>query len=273
MLDYSQTTITGFSIHQSTDEEYLENLRLKTKVGCLQNSQCSDGFECVENECVDKDDIDVCKKVKLSSGARKLEVGDSINSIKSVFTDGRLPYLLSDGEIVEIVDNELIEYFYVQAIFIGDNKIKKENENYVIDSEGDIFTYKLIFSRGVDFSSENIQGQVLRILGEEYVIDSKSDNSKIILVLDNKKIKLEDGKKAKIKKGLFFNDLEGNFVKITKGEEEKVIMFEIGFNIEDKDEKNLKIKESYNEAVFDDIEFSFDNMNYGFADVKVGGRC
>jgi len=126
----------------------------------------------------------------------------------------------------------------------------------------------------VNFSSENIQGQVLRILGEEYVIDSKSDNSKIILVSDNnKKIRLEDGEKAKIKKGLFFNDLEGNFVKITKGEGEKVIMFEIGFNLENKNEKKLKIKESYNEGVFEDIELSFEGVNDEFADVKVGGKC
>jgi len=93
---FSQTTITGFSVHQPTDGEYLENLRLKTKVGCLQNSQCSDGFECVENECVDRGDIDICKKVKLSSPTRKLKYGDSINSIKEVLTDWDLPYLLSE---------------------------------------------------------------------------------------------------------------------------------------------------------------------------------
>jgi len=268
-----KSTITGFSIYQNTvNEEFLDTLKIKAGVECLKNSQCSEGYGCVDNKCVEESKIDVCKRIKLSGGARKLKQGDSMNSIKSVFTDGQLPYLLSDGEIVEIVDDKLIEHFYIQAIFIGDNTIEKENDNYVINnSAGNVFTYKLIFSKGVDFSSKNIQGQVLRILGKEYVIDSKSDNSEIILVSDNKKLKLEDGKKTKVKRGLFFSEVKGNFVKINKGEGGKVIGFEIGF---DMDEKKLKVKESYKESVFEGVKISFDDVNdYGFADVKVGGRC
>jgi len=271
-----KSTITGFSVYQnSVNEEYLDALKVKAKVECLKNSQCSEGFECVENKCVDKKEVDVCEEVRLYSDGTKLRLGYSLNSVKRVFTDGQLPYLLTDGEIVEIVNEKLIEYFYVQAIYIGDNTIENENSSYVINNSGNnIFTYNLIFSKAVDFSSENIQGQALRILGKEYVIDKKSDNSKIILVSDDKKIRLEDWKKAKVKRGLFFNEVKGNFVKINKGEGGKVIGFEIGFDLESKDEKKLKIRESYDESVFEGVKISFDNVNdYGFADVRIGGRC
>jgi len=73
---------------------------------------------------------------------------------------------------------------------------------------------------------------------------------------------------------LFFNEVKGNFVKINKGEGGKVIGFEIGFDLESKDEKKLKIRESYDESVFEGVKISFDNVNdYGFADVRIGGRC
>ena len=178
--------------------------------------------------------------------SEKLKQGDTLNSIKSVFTDGQLPYLLADGEIIEIIDNNLVEYFYVQIIFIGENVIERENESYIV--KGDFFTYKLIFSKAVDFSNKNIHGQVLIILGKEYVIDSSSDNSKIVLVSDNKKIRLENGKKAKTKKGLFFRDVEGNLVNLIKGEDGKIISIEIEFsNING----NLNIGDSFSEDVFD----------------------
>ena len=247
--------LTGFAIFsEDLSEDYLEGLRLKAKVECLQNSQCSEGFECSGNKCVDEEEINLCQDFKLYSGGTKLEVGQPINSVKSVITHGQLPYLLSPGEIVEVVNEGLIEYIYLQIIFIGENKIEKENEDCFIKKNNEPFyTYKLVFSKAVDFSSENIQGQVLRILGEEYVIGSKSDNSKIYLISDNKEIKLEDG----------------GDIKITRNEEGNVIMFEIGFN----PQNNLKVKEDFSDSTFNAIKLSFDNFNGGFADVRLGGSC
>ncbi len=115
--------LTGFTT-QSIDASQLEELRLKAEVECLQNSQCPEGFGCVGNVCVDEKEIDVCQDFKLYSGGTRLGVGQPINSVKEVLTDGQLPYLLSDGEIVEDVNGKLIEYFYIQVILIGENKIE-----------------------------------------------------------------------------------------------------------------------------------------------------
>lgn len=242
---------TGFAT-QSIDASHLEELRLKAEVGCLQNSQCPGGFGCVGNVCVNKNEINLCQDFKLYSGSRRLEVGQPINSIKEVLTDGQLPYLLPDGEIVEEVNNELIEYFYIQVILIGDNKIEKENEYYTIANDKPLYIYRLILSTGVDFSNKNIRGQVLRILGEEYIIGSNSDNSNIYLVSNKENVRLQDKENVKIT-----NDENGN-----------VIMIEIEFFSQDK----IKNNEANVDSVFSSTKLSFKYDN-NFADVRIGGNC
>ncbi len=267
---------TSFTIYQDkdVDKTYLENLKLKANVECLQNSQCLEGFECVGNKCVNKDEINVCQKIKLSSDSIPLEVGKPINLAKRVLTRSDLPYLLSNGKIVKIIDGELTEYLYSPVILIGDNKIERENEEYFIKLKNDsfIYLYRSTFSNPVDFSDKEIQGQILRILGKEYTIDSTSLNSKIGLTSENKKIIIEDGKKVKIKDGLFFDDIDNSLGKIIKGDDGNVSRIEISFNKQDK--INIKNKEKYENLVFDSVEFSFNDVNIkGFADISIGGKC
>ena len=245
---------TGFSIQtQALSQNTLENLKLKAQVECLQNSQCSENQECMENRCMNKNEIDVCQNVKLSTASRNLKEGDSINSIKSVLTKKDLSYLLSDGELVEIVKGGLIEYFYSPVILIGNNKIENENGNYVVKNDEPLYTYKLTFSNPVDFSNKNIQGQAIRIFGEEYIIKSNSDDSEIKLSSKNNNLNLKN---------------KGS-TKIIKDNEEKVIAIEIDFNSLNK----IKVKENYSELFFNKTRLSFDNIDNEFADVKIGGNC
>jgi len=243
---------TGF-VTQSLNANNLENLRQKAEVECLQNSQCPENSSCVGNKCIDKKEIDLCQSVSLSTPTRKIKKGDSINSIKEVLTKAQLPFLLSDGELVEEINNELIKHFYIQIILIGEDKIEKENQDYLIENNQPIYTYRLIFSNGVDFSDKNIQGQVLGILGEEYTISSNSDNSNIYLVSKNKKIVLKDSED----------------IKITQNEEGKIIMIEISFFSNNK----IKTKENHIDSVFNKIKFSFNNADDNSADVRIGGSC
>jgi len=249
---------TGFVISQDDviDRDYLESLRVKAEVGCLQNSQCSEGFECVANFCIDKKEINLCKERSLSLPARKLEVGKPINSEVEALIDKDLPYLLSDGELVEIIDGKTIEYFYVQTIFIGINKIEEENENYFIKKENNepLYTYKLFFSNGVDFSSKNIQGQVLRILGKEYVIGEKSTNSEIELISADNTIQLSNNKNIKIT-----IDKNGDVIKI------EALYFS---------QDEMKTNDNSLDDVFNSIKFSFNSVDKdGFADIRIGENC
>ncbi|MDD5012162.1 MAG: hypothetical protein PHQ66_00740 [Candidatus Nanoarchaeia archaeon] len=243
---------TGFVIN-SVDASQLENLRLRAEVECLQNSQCSENSECVENVCVNKTEIDLCRKINLYTPTNRLKIGDSINSVKTVLTKAQIPSLLSGGELVEIIDDKLVNYFYTQLILIGDNKLEKNIEEYAIEKDKPLFTYRLVFSNGIDFSDKNIQGQVLRILGEEYIIGSNSDDSNIYLISEKKNIKLNSDEN----------------IKIIKNKEENVL--EINFNFFPSD--NLRVNESFSESTFNAIKLSFYDADDNFADVGIGGNC
>jgi len=243
---------TGFAI-KPINKVTLESLRQKAEVVCLQNSQCLEGSECVNNACVNKNEIDICQEISLSTPTRKIKNGDSINSVKKILTGEELPYLLSRGELVEIVNNKTIEYLYSPVILIGDNKIEKENQEYQVSIDEPIYTYRLTFSKGVDFSNKNIRRQSLRILGNEYIIGSNSDNSNIYLVSDKKNILLQNK----------------NNIKIIQNEKKNIMSIEIIFFSWD----NIKVSNYFIEPTFNSIKLSFNNADDYFADVRVGGVC
>lgn len=249
---------TGFAA-QSSEKVSLETLKLNVGVECLQDSQCSEDAKCLNNLCINKKEINTCEEASLSTPTRKIKVGESINSIKGVLTKTQLPYLLSGGELVEVIDNKAIEYFYSSFIIVGNNNLERESESYSISNGNPIYTYQIIFSNGVDFSNKNIQGQKLRIFGEEYTIGSNSDNSKVELISDTKTINLQ----------------EGSNMKITKDENGNVIMIEIDFSSESK----VGINEDFADSTFNSIKLSVSPSSElipsedNFVEVKVGGVC
>lgn len=246
---------TGFAISrdETIDVNYLNKLKQNAGVECLQNSQCADDFECISNSCVDKKKINPCQSVNLYTPTRKIKYGDSINSVKEVLTKDQLPYLLSDSELVEIIDDKIIEYFYSSIILIGDNKVEKENNEYIIKNNAPVYTYKLTFSKPVDFSNKNIHGQTLRLFGEEYVISEESDNPEIKLISNKKTIILEDRGNTGI-----YRDEKGNVVRV-----------EILFN----SLENIRADNSFSDSTFNSVKLSFQQTDDSFADVKFGGVC
>jgi len=250
-----KTSISGFSVLSSgriTDGN-LDELRVGARVECLKNSQCLDGFECIENNCID-DGLVYIKNVKLSGGARNLNIGDKINSIKSILTKADLPYVLSSGELVKI-KGRVIEYFYSQSILIGDYEMTF-NGLEVLENKP-VFTYRLMFSNPIDFSDEDFHGQVLKILGKEYIIDGKSDNSEIVLVFDDKKIKIRNNKRFNLGKTF----LEENQMKIDYNDNGLVngIIIEFFKNIGE-----IKDSENFKDNVFGSIK-----LNKKFNDVEI----
>ena len=252
------------------NENYLESLRLEANVECLQNSQCSEGYECVANKCLETKKINNCKDIGLSTSTRRLKDGDFLNAYKRVITGAQLSDLLTNGELVEVVDNQLIEYFYTQVILIGNSKIEKEDLDYLIktNSNEPIYILRITFSKSVDFSSRNIQGQVLRILGKEYVIGTDSTNSVISLISNTEEIKLEKLKNVKMNS----NSLSGTIANIEKDSNGEVAVFEIAFNMPDN--SNIKVGKNAADSVFDAIKLSFNSVDVNdFADVRIGGKC
>ena len=253
---------TGFSIAQETvvNDKYLEDLREQAGLECLKNSQCGEGYVCVGNVCVEKADINLCESTDLYFRSVKLKGGDSISSLKEIITDNELPYLLSDGELIEINEDKLIEYFYTQTIWIGNNTLERDSGIYQIKqkTKEPLYTYFLTFSKPVDFSSKKIQGQILNILGNEYAITGKSDNDKIELSSISKKIVLKD---------------KENNVNVVKNSEGKVLFIEIPFYATPNRE-SIKVGEVYTDSLFNAVKLNFKYVSQeGFADVKFGGKC
>ena len=254
---------TGFTVLQSDvlTESDLENLRQQAKVECLQNSQCSQGYECVDNFCIEKNKIDLCQSVKLSTGAQPLEVGKPINSAKRVLTRSDLPYLLSDGELVKIEGENITKYFYSPVIIIGENVIDHDNgvNEIRIKENTPIYKYKMFFSNYIDFSDKDFHGQSLRILGKEYIIGSNSNNEEVELISTEKTVNLKDE----------------NNLRLIKNNEGKVESFEVYFNPQAVSVSGIKEGENFSvNTNFNPIDLKFNAVDSrGFADISIGGNC
>jgi len=238
---------------EEINENYLNELKEQAKVECLQNSQCSEGFDCVDNSCIDRTKIDLCKKVSLSTNARPLIIGNPINSAKRILTKTDLRDLLTDGEIIEINERrEVVKHPYTSYIEVGDALVKEGIENYVVGGEDELlFSYKLVFSKSIDFSKSQIHGQVLRIFGKEYLIGSDSTNSVIILISENKTVELSD-------KNIVIERDSGGFI----------------YSFEKKFEGSLGVGEKHSDTFFEEVELSFNSLDInGLADVTFGGIC
>ena len=117
-------------------------------------------------------------------------------------------------------------------------------------------------------SSRNIQGQVLRILGKEYVIGTDSTNSVISLISNTEEIKLEKLENVKINS----NSISGTIANIEKDSNGEVAVFEIAFNMPDN--SNIKVGENAADRVFDAIKLSFNSVDAnGFALASIEGKC
>ncbi len=253
-------------------KDYLKTLKLQSNIECLQNSQCSEGYECISNNCIKSAEMNNCQNIQLSTSTNKLKSGMPINSYKKVITNSELPNLLTNGKIIEIIDDKLTEYFYTQVILIGNNKIEKENLNYLIktNSNEPLYTLRIAFSKGIDFSDREIQGQVLRILGKEYTIGYDSTNSLIYLISEDKTIKLEEGRSIKI--GLLSSEAKDSLVKINKDINSEVNSIDVSFDLSDVGD--IKTGEDYVNSVFNNLDFSFYSVDANeFADVRIGGDC
>jgi|SRR3989344_2334238 len=250
-------------------EGYYNGLRSAVNVECLKNSQCSEAQECISAKCVEKNTIDLCQESKIAPISQRLRVGDSISAFRKTFTDARLPYLLSNGVIVESVKNNITEHYYMQFIMLGDNKFEKNNGQYSvrIDNQSTfLYKYKIYFSKDVDFSNKNILGQTIRILGKEYIIEENSNNTEIYFNSNERRIELQHENQAIVGSQI----IEGTKVTFIKGSTDHVSGIEVDFAPLD----NLYSTEKYVDPIFGSIEFSFNSVDATeTADMTLGGKC
>jgi uncharacterized protein YuzE len=272
-------TISGIVISQSQSVVYnvdpisksdLENIRALLKVECLQNSQCSNGYECINNNCIGGERINSCKDISLAPVSTPLFIGQSLNTYREAFTETNLPDLLSDGTIAVLENGNVTEYNYAQVIFSGSAKLRSQNGQVSLratESPNDFFyKYKIYFSNGLDFSSRFVRGHSLRILGNEYVIGNDSTNSDLYLVSAERQIKLDNLRRIMVGQ----NEISGSDVSIDRDNNGNVISIEIIFNKGGVERQLVTVGDSYSDPIFNSSIISFNS--YGDrASITIGG--
>lgn len=267
----SEKTLQEYTITRIS-ESSLEDLRSKAYVECLSNSQCSENSECLENKCVDKNKIHFCQNIKLAPMSQHIGNNDPINKFREIFTDGTLPYLLTDGSIAAVIDGNLTVYEYVQVVKLGKKKLVFSQERPFVSSNDNknepLYTFRIYFSNGIDFSNDNIKGQTLRILGKEYTVGDKSTNSIVYLISNDRKIKLDE------KSGVVAdsNLLDNAKIRFIRDDKSLIIIIEIQYL--QQSNENIPVGERYVDTLFNSIELSFESISdKNAAILHLGGYC
>jgi len=134
----------------------------------------------------------------LFSGGTKLFINDSLNTVKNVLTESALPTVLKDGSFSGNVDAST-----TQKINIGSNpkvQFKKQptssddpmlalttsttQANYIYNST-------VTFSKAVNFSHADSEGETLDIFGTTYTIGSATDTDTIVLLRSAERLTLD----------------------------------------------------------------------------------
>lgn len=269
-LALSQSQVIKYNI-DPIDKGYLENLRSQLNVGCLQNSQCSDGYECIDGNCIINEEVNSCRDISLAPVSRPLFIGQPLNMYREAFTETNLPHLLADGIIAVSENGNITEYNYAQIIFSGNSKLRSENGQVVLrasENPDDFFyKYRLYFSNDVDFSSRQIRGQVLRILGNEYIIGNDSTNLDLYLISNQRQIKLESNRRVMVGQ----NEISGANVQMIRGDT-GVEVIEITFNKGGVERQTIGVGNSYADPVFNSSSISFNSYS-DRASITIGGEC
>lgn len=251
------------------DEGYLDTLTTELAIGCVQDSQCDEGYQCFKMSCVPEETVDLCQDVSIAPVSTPLFVTHQINLFRPIFTETLLPYLLADGSLVDEVNSEAVQYKYAQMIFIGNSELQIDGGQELIKTESDNFLYKYViyFSNEIDFSDTDIQGQVLKILGNEYVIGDDSTNEQIYLISGDRKIFLQDDNEAYLDQ----DSLDGTKVHILSGSE-GVYSIEIAFNENGNEIEDLTESNDYSDPLFSSSKLSFNSYS-DRASISLGGNC
>ena len=134
----------------------------------------------------------------LFSGGTKLYINDSLNSVKSVLTESSLPTILADGSFSGNVDASI-----TQKINIGfDPSVKFKKQPTSSDDPNlglttsttqakYIYNATASFSKAVNFSHADSEGETLEIFGSKYTVGSGTDTDTIVLLKSAEKLSLD----------------------------------------------------------------------------------
>jgi len=133
--------------------------------------------------------ISVANGADLSTPNTKLYLGDAINTARQTLTKANLPTTLASGVFT---DDAGTNYNYDLYIAVGSKTITFGTSGSDIDdptlyvdagtdSSAPLYTSSVVFSKPLNVSDSDVQGNVIKLFGNEYTIGSGSTNSALIL--------------------------------------------------------------------------------------------
>ncbi len=153
--------------------------------------------------------ISVSGGADLSTANTKLYLGDAINTAKQTVTKGELPTILASGVFS---DDTGTNYNYDQYIVVGSSVITFGNSGSDIEDPtlyiaagtsygSPLYTTRVVFTKPLNVSSSDVQGNVITFFGNEYTIGSGSTNSALILYGSSNAQTVSEGESVTINVG------------------------------------------------------------------------
>ncbi len=133
----------------------------------------------------------------LFTGGTKIYVNDSLNTVTSVLTKSSLPTTLADGSFSGNVDASIS-----QKIDLGSNPrvtfkrqpTSEDDPNYALQTSSTqanyIYNTTVTFSKAVNFSHADSEGNDITLFGMDFTISSSTDTDTIVLLKSAEKVSL-----------------------------------------------------------------------------------
>jgi hypothetical protein len=136
--------------------------------------------------------------VELFSGGTKIYINDSLNTVKNVLTKSDLPTVLADEDFSGNVDASITQQItlgsYPKVIY-GKQPTNEDDPAYSLQlstsTTNYIYNASATFSKAVNFTHADSQGQSLTLFGQKFTVSADTDATKLVLLQSAEKISLD----------------------------------------------------------------------------------
>src|SRR3989344_1261649 len=136
----------------------------------------------------------------LFSSGTKLYINDTLNTVKSVVTKGDLPTVLKDGSFSGNVDATYTQTIDMgsnpQIIFAGKQPTSDLDPQFLISTStataNYIYNASLTFSKAVNLTHPDSEGQDITMFGQKFTIASATDVTELVLLKTAEKVALSN---------------------------------------------------------------------------------
>ena len=124
----------------------------------------------------------------LFTSSTPLQLNNSVNSVRSVVSESNLPTVLADGDFSGNVDAEMT-YQIEMGAFPRVTFAKEPTSNddpglgILISTQRNSYLYNatITFDKAVNFSHVDTEGETLELFGNDFLVSSAGDGTKLIL--------------------------------------------------------------------------------------------